>query len=386
MKDKLSALLKDPEFEKLSLSLKKPNIFKITNAARYEIRHSNFLAWLLNPKEGHGLGDIFIKRVLRDIFSDDKISWADEFSMDEVDLSNINIYREWNNIDILIETTKFVICIENKFFSKEHSQQLSRYKNILEKHFPYKDKGYVFLTSHGYMPENRQEQDYYILLSYHHIMRNLCNILEIFDDSISSKIKIYIKDYIEILEESIMKESVNIDLARRLYNNHKEAIDFILENKPDRMFVVLEIIQNLVEKKGYVLCSQNKGYCRFLTKKLNEILPRTGTGWKNKEPFLFELDFWPNAIRFKTAISPGNDIVRKKLSDKISKISGANTPQGKIWLVHFLFKKKIDVTSEKNDDKEIISAVEKILQEQKSFIEKIESEFVKIQEELSVYK
>ena len=101
----------------------------------------------------------------------------------------------------------------------------------------------------------------------------------------------------------------------------------------------------------------------FLTKKLNEIIPRTGTGWKNKEQFVFELDFWPKAIRFKTVISPGNDTVRKMLSDKLSKIDGATPPKGKRWLVHFRYNKKMDVTSEKNDNEKIISVVEKILNE-----------------------
>lgn len=38
------------------------NIFKILKLDKYEIRHSNFLAWLLNPKESHNLGDKFFKQ------------------------------------------------------------------------------------------------------------------------------------------------------------------------------------------------------------------------------------------------------------------------------------------------------------------------------------
>ena len=40
------------------------NIFKVLKLDNYEIRHSNFLAWLLNPEETHNLGYEFIKEEL----------------------------------------------------------------------------------------------------------------------------------------------------------------------------------------------------------------------------------------------------------------------------------------------------------------------------------
>ena len=41
------------------------NIFKVLKLDNYEIRHSNFLAWLLNPKETHNLGYEFIKEFFK---------------------------------------------------------------------------------------------------------------------------------------------------------------------------------------------------------------------------------------------------------------------------------------------------------------------------------
>ena len=40
------------------------NIFNVLDLKRTEIRHSNMLAWLLNPYKQHGFGDKFLKRVL----------------------------------------------------------------------------------------------------------------------------------------------------------------------------------------------------------------------------------------------------------------------------------------------------------------------------------
>jgi hypothetical protein len=71
-------LLKDSDFDKLELGLKNPNIFQILNISKNEIRHSNFLAWLLNPQESHKLNDIFLKRFLREVFSSEKFSDIDQ--------------------------------------------------------------------------------------------------------------------------------------------------------------------------------------------------------------------------------------------------------------------------------------------------------------------
>jgi len=114
IKIELSNLVKDPKLEELSLSLHTPNFFNILNVTKTEIRHSNFLAWLMSPNESHNLNTIFLKWFLKDIFSSEKIDWANEFSVDSFNLHNIKVYREWQNIDILILHEEFVIAIENK--------------------------------------------------------------------------------------------------------------------------------------------------------------------------------------------------------------------------------------------------------------------------------
>ena len=53
------------ELQQLEKMFEKFNIFDCLKLSRQEIRHSNFLAWLLDPKETHGLGDYFIKEYLK---------------------------------------------------------------------------------------------------------------------------------------------------------------------------------------------------------------------------------------------------------------------------------------------------------------------------------
>jgi hypothetical protein len=84
---KYANLLDDPEFDRLGLLLKKPNIFKILGIEDYEIRHSNFLSWLLNPDESHGLNELFLVRFLQDILINDRTQ-----SMSLIELGSLDLY------------------------------------------------------------------------------------------------------------------------------------------------------------------------------------------------------------------------------------------------------------------------------------------------------
>lgn len=76
--EKLSLLIKDPELEKLALTVKQPNFFTLLRIEGMEIRHSHFLAWLLDPNGTHNLGNIYLRWFLRDILSDHKIDCSME--------------------------------------------------------------------------------------------------------------------------------------------------------------------------------------------------------------------------------------------------------------------------------------------------------------------
>ena len=121
-------LVNDIDFEKLELGLDRQNIFKILSIETNELRHSNMLAWLLNPMANHKLGAKVLKRVLRQIFSSQLSSDLSPVDAEGIDFNSVQIAREWQHIDLLISTRNTVIAIENKVFSKEHSNQLRRYR------------------------------------------------------------------------------------------------------------------------------------------------------------------------------------------------------------------------------------------------------------------
>jgi hypothetical protein len=107
LKNNYDKLLKDDDFDKLDLGIKNPNIFQILRITKKEIRHSNFLSWLLDPNQSHKLGDIFLKRFLREVFSSDKFEEIDQVDVEGMNLSEFTIEREWKNIVLLfISITK----------------------------------------------------------------------------------------------------------------------------------------------------------------------------------------------------------------------------------------------------------------------------------------
>ena len=117
-------VLDNPELERLEDIISDFNLFEVLNLQKQEIRHSNFLAWVLNPTQPHALGSYFLKRVLIKASSrggsigDNPISPID---VDVWDLSETLVLREENRIDILLlnEGEGFVCAIENKIDSQD---------------------------------------------------------------------------------------------------------------------------------------------------------------------------------------------------------------------------------------------------------------------------
>lgn len=143
--------------------ISKINLFDILKISRSEIRHSNILAWLFDANENHGFGDLFIRSVMQrlirnhlDYFNCKKINVLELLTFN---FSNFTIMREWNNIDILLlsQEDKFIICIENKINIGEHSNQLVRYREIVQETFP-KEEGYnavfIYLTPDEALPSD----------------------------------------------------------------------------------------------------------------------------------------------------------------------------------------------------------------------------------------
>src|SRR5216684_6056912 len=130
-KDLEALVVDNPDLERLEALLDQFNIFEALGAVRQELRHSDFLAFLLDPQRPHRLGDLFAKRLLQSAIRN-KDNSAIPFNSVELDiwsLGELEVRREWQNIDILLrdERHQLLVPIENKVDTEEHSDQLRRY-------------------------------------------------------------------------------------------------------------------------------------------------------------------------------------------------------------------------------------------------------------------
>lgn len=361
----LGSAITDPDFERLELAIREPNIFRALAIERREIRHSNFMAYLLDPGENHGLRDIVLRKFLRDVFADSRASRRTLFDADALDLREIELRREWRNIDLLILLPEDVVAVENKVDTSDHSGQLARYRRIVAEAFPGKRRHFVYLSPFGSDPESQEECDAWINYSYAQIAEILETILLLYHESISDKIQHYLRDYLTTIKrELLMNDKLN-ELAVKVYNAHRAAFDFVLENRPDAARILYPYFEQALLDEGFAIGSRNKGYVRFTSARLLQKLPRTGQGWPNKEPFLMEIEyFWsipPKAV-IKAVIAPGNDELREKILGAVKHLPLFQNPRGKKWLV-FFNRKRPFVAKEvvEEDDSEIKERVKAVV-------------------------
>lgn len=242
-------LLEDPDFENLEIELQKPNIFSILGISRMEIRHSNFLAWLLDPNASHGLGNRFLIRILWDLATNENNSnlieeenKLDIIEINQLNFSNVEVNREvpisvnkkGGAIDILInfrdENDKLVICIENKIDAPDSKEQLASYSKWVKDTFEGNKIVFIYLTPMGIEPNDKDEAKEWINYSYREgIIEHLKSLQDSITDSI---VKTYISDYLTILKSEIMNTNESAtDLANAIYDRHSSLIDFIVNNR-----------------------------------------------------------------------------------------------------------------------------------------------------------
>tara|TARA_B100000035_G_scaffold61182_1_gene49339 strand:- start:299 stop:1540 length:1242 start_codon:yes stop_codon:yes gene_type:complete len=307
-------------------SSKKSNIFEILKIKNMEIRHSNFLGWLLDPEESHNLENEFLKGFVQEGINKNKYT---EITVDIDLIDSVKIEREYKDIDLLIESHNVVFCIENKIFSNEHSDQLKKYKKIVQKEFPNKEKVFIYLTPSG--KPSQQETELYLPISYSVVLEVLkhLNIKKI-----DKNAQIYILDYIAILEKDILKNNelkaplsklhleygefikqilekrnTSQSKEREIYKKHQEFFDYFSKNNFDPEWISL-LIQKTLLKNGYKLGSINSKYVRFYPVELEPYIYKSKqrNTWEHREIFIFELEIKEkNKIAIRSCVNRRGD-------------------------------------------------------------------------------
>jgi len=266
---------------------------------------------------------------------------------------------------------------------------LERYKKLVNQEFQDKKCVFVYLTPFG---DHSSDIDNYIPISYEPIIDYLERILKVYSGSVNESVSTYIQDYIVILKRELMESDKSIELSKRIYKNHREILDFIIEHKPDSLDRVNNLLVELLQEKGYVFSSNTKRYVRFTTRKIDELTYKNenSNGWKDGESFLFQFEFWEpqNKISFKTVISPSPDgYDTDRLSEILQEIKDFREPKGKKWLVNKskVYKFDLDAIYEKTDA-EVTDQLLKIYKRVEGIISSVEEKFIEHEEELMKMK
>ena len=184
------------------------NLFEAVGMERAEIRHSRFLAYILDPRRRHGLGDAFLRRFLYRALVD--VGSTDPMAAEAMiaDLEGATVERERANIDILItvETERLVVAIENKIDAGETGYQLTRYHDWVEG--TYGDgwrRVFLYLTPNGRAPSHAK----WAPLSYATVVEALKWFMGAQIATLSDAVTLGLRHYQEMLERTVLNEDRN---------------------------------------------------------------------------------------------------------------------------------------------------------------------------------
>ena len=341
-------VIDNDELNKLETLISEFNIFEAIGSVRQELRHSDFLAFLLNPAEKHNLDDRFLKQFLIHV-----LTVADEppimpIYVNVVDLSGATVERETQNIDILIHDAEsgMVCIIENKIFSGEHSDQLNRYLTTVKKRIPTaKTIIPIFLTPDGDPPQD--EDSPYIPIGYGDIANIIEDILQAQESMLGADVSTLMRHYITMLRRHIVSDSEIAELCRQIYRTHKSAIDLIIEHMPDIHQELADYLINLLKNEfGIQNEPSSKTRVRFTPEEWNNIAEvNTGIGWTGTDKSLaFEFYNSNNQLILYIVLGPvesENQYIRERLfnyahSNK-SIFVGCRPKLSKTWTMLYKF-------------------------------------------------
>ena len=258
------------------------NIFDALRIVKREVKHSDFLSWLLDPNESHGQGGLFLRAILMDLFKTAREAGfpcpVSPIELDGEDLRGVEIRREWRNIDLLIccDQPNFVVAIENKIYSSERGKQLDRYREIIETEFPAVPSLLAFLTIEGDEPT----ADNWVAYSYGDLHRVLTRLRNANATSIGADVLAFLDHYLRLIRGRLMDDPAITELCQRIYKNHRQALQLIFDHAGSPAVGLLGAIEATIANHPgdwQVINSTSKQRVIFVPNSWNQLLPEIGT-------------------------------------------------------------------------------------------------------------
>ncbi len=306
----LRALQEDTsELEHIESLLNRFNVFETIGFVDQELMHSNFLASLLDPRQNHGLGDAFLRKLLSEA--------CFPLDLSDKDLSQTLVHREWQYVDILVtnETHRFALIIENKIWTTEHSGQLNRYDRIVSGHHPGWKVDGIYLTPRGVDPSDTEDRERYLPLSYGTVCEILKGILRDRDPALSPDVRVSIEHYVQMVRRRILGDPEIVELCQQMYRKHKRAFDLIYKHQPDVQAQIRPIVEDLIAQDPNLKADDSrKDNIKFVGQVWDTPALKVSTEWtKSKRMLMFEVHNAPDSLTLHLYMGPGPEKTRQKL-------------------------------------------------------------------------
>ena len=316
--DRLKAMMEERQGE--------VDIFYELHQHDKEMFHSDMLAWLLNPRGSHGLGDRFLQGFLRLFHGGPPIVTADRPLTRVSREEHLNYEGESGRLDILMQNSRanYVCAIENKVWAPEGENQLAWYRKVLGRDYPNYRVDRVFLTPYGRAPDEDEEHPHWIRISYGQVLQLVEGILDSESNIENRDVSGLLNQYVVTLRRNIVADVSNDihELAQRIYRKHRRAIDLIMENvdryRPDYVGEGYRMIQEVIRQHPlWNLGRCDRPYVRFRS-----------VDWEGYEEL--GLDHWPDfLLLFQLHVTNnritlylllcrgGDDSLRRRIFDRV---------------------------------------------------------------------
>ena len=304
-------LVGNRDLERLEALLDRFNILEALGVVRQELRHSDFLRFLLDPRNPHGLGDAFVKRLLQRalMVAGDVPVPVTPIELELWDLGRVEVRREWNHIDILLldEDHNLAVIVENKIGTREHSDQLRRYYRIVEEHHPDWRIVAVYLTPGGDLPTHEA----YLPVDYGLVCEVMDGLAEDRASVVNPDLKTLMVHYTDMMRRNVLSDSDVARLSRLIYQKHRRALDLIYEHLPDVQEEIRELVESLVEDdpRFWFHPSSGKSKIKFGV----EDWDAPALKWM----MWFEVWNYPGSLEMLMFVGPGDEETRQRLFDVV---------------------------------------------------------------------
>lgn len=380
-------LIGNDDFDAVEQSLSVFCPFDAVGMVTQEIRHGRFLRYILDPLRPHGFGAECLRALMTSAAEAVRQHGAAELSPLDVHLMELDTawvpQSEYKSIDILVEVpgAKIVIAVELKIDASEHSGQLSRYRDIVEADWPHAEGWrhvFLFLTKRGEAPSDEHGEKW-ISLPLDALVDALSSVAR--KNGGHGAANDLLKAYLAMLRREHLSDERMEELARKLWAQHGEALEFLSQRRPDlRGSIVADIYDKrtsvavtLSEHAGLTMVADHStpNIVRFAVSDWNDVPGMSsGTGWKpSNQLLLFEISkTGKNSITCRFELGPGDANLRQAIFDAL-KAAGADV--GGNWELSPQWRQLANATLLKvtdDDGKDFTSLVSLIIEKAQKFL------------------